>query len=74
MVNPVSTTNAIYTAREAMKAATNQLEDAANKVASGDIQAEKIAQTKKAELYTKVQEANMKSAMHQQENALDIFA
>ena len=74
MINPINTTNAIYTAREAMKAANSQFEDASKKVAEGNIQVDKIVNLKKAEMYSKVQHANMKAAMDQNQNTLDLLA
>lgn len=74
MINPVNSTNAIYTAAEALKNASNGVDDAAKKVADGNIDAQKMVQLKKAELTMKVQEANFKSAADKEQNIIDLFA
>lgn len=74
MINPVHSTNAMYTAREALKSANNNLDDAARKVAEGNIEAEHIVQLKRAEQNFKVQAATFKAAAEQQKNIIDLLA
>jgi len=74
MINPINTTNALYTAGEALKNASNGLDDAAKKIADGNIEAEKIVQLKRAEQTFKVQAATFKAAAEQSENIIDLLA
>jgi len=74
MINPVHSTNAVYTAREAYKSAVNHVDETARQIAEKNAQADNMAALEIAKQNAKVQTANLKAALQHGENILDILA
>ena len=73
MINPVNSTNAVYTAQDALKTASNRVDSAAKEIEQGNIQADKIAALEVAKENAKVQAVNLQNALKHQQNIIDII-
>ena len=73
MINPEHTTNAMYTAHEALREASNRVDDSARELAQGNADADKLLALETAKQNAKVQTVNLQQSMEHSQNMIDIL-
>ena len=74
MINPVTNSNAIHTAFQAMQKASGEVYKAAKEAASESLEAEKLIQLELAKKNVQIQKVNVDAAVQASETILDIIA
>ena len=73
MINPVHTTNAMYMAHEALREASNKVDNSARELAQGNAEADKLMALETAKQNAKVQAVNLEQSMKHSQNMIDIL-
>jgi hypothetical protein len=73
MINPIHSTNAIYTTHKALREASNRVDNSAKELAQGNAEADKLLALEMAKQNAKVQAVNLRQTMEHSQNIIDIL-